>query len=52
MHQTGEKHFDTAKKAYESMSIQANIKPFIEDMAASLCLGRYGIMSCRCINRC
>lgn len=33
LHQTGEKHFDSAKTAYESMGISANLHPFIKDMA-------------------
>lgn len=33
IHQTGDKHFDTAKKAYESKGIDADIQPFIHDMA-------------------
>lgn len=33
MHQTGEKHFDIAKNAYESAKVQAELKPFIRDMA-------------------
>lgn len=32
-HQTGDKHFDITKKAYESMGVQANLTPFIKDMA-------------------
>ncbi len=34
-HQTGDKNADTVKKDYESMGIQANIEPFIKDMAAA-----------------
>ncbi len=33
LHQTGDKHFDSAKLAYESMQVQADLKPFIKDMA-------------------
>jgi UDP-N-acetylglucosamine--N-acetylmuramyl-(pentapeptide) pyrophosphoryl-undecaprenol N-acetylglucosamine transferase len=33
LHQTGEKHFENAKKNYESMKIEANLQPFIKDMA-------------------
>jgi len=33
LHQTGDKHFAAAKIAYESMQIQADLKPFIKDMA-------------------
>lgn len=33
MHQTGEKFFDTAKKCYESLGVQANLIPFVKDMA-------------------
>jgi len=32
-HQTGEKHFETTKKFYESMGMQAKLTPFIHDMA-------------------
>lgn len=32
-HQTGEKHFDETKMTYESMGIQANVVPFVKDMA-------------------
>lgn len=35
LHQTGDKHFDTAKKAYELMGVEVELKPFIEDMAAA-----------------
>lgn len=31
-HQTGDKLFEAAKTAYESMHIQANLQPFIKDM--------------------
>ena len=33
IHQTGEKHFDEAKKSYESMGVKANLSPFVKDMA-------------------
>jgi UDP-N-acetylglucosamine--N-acetylmuramyl-(pentapeptide) pyrophosphoryl-undecaprenol N-acetylglucosamine transferase len=33
LHQTGDKHFDQAKKSYESMQIKADLQPFIHDMA-------------------
>ncbi|HLB42605.1 MAG TPA: undecaprenyldiphospho-muramoylpentapeptide beta-N-acetylglucosaminyltransferase [Gammaproteobacteria bacterium] len=33
LHQTGKKHFDVTKQAYLSMGLQANLVPFIEDMA-------------------
>lgn len=32
-HQTGDKHYEAAKKSYESMKIEANLAPFIKDMA-------------------
>lgn len=32
-HQVGEKHVDAAKKAYESIGLEANITPFVKDMA-------------------
>lgn len=32
-HQTGDKHYEDAKKAYASMNVEANLKPFIQDMA-------------------
>jgi UDP-N-acetylglucosamine--N-acetylmuramyl-(pentapeptide) pyrophosphoryl-undecaprenol N-acetylglucosamine transferase len=35
MHQTGEKQIDATKKDYESMGLQANVIPFIKDMAAA-----------------
>jgi UDP-N-acetylglucosamine--N-acetylmuramyl-(pentapeptide) pyrophosphoryl-undecaprenol N-acetylglucosamine transferase len=35
MHQTGDKHFEATKKDYESMGIQANLIPFIKDMAGA-----------------
>lgn len=49
-HQTGEKHFEIAKKAYESMGIQANVTPFIKDMAhayawANMVLCRAGALT-------
>lgn len=31
-HQTGEKHFETAKKAYQVNGLEANLHPFIKDM--------------------
>lgn len=34
-HQTGDKHFELAKKYYESMQIQVELKPFIQDMAGA-----------------
>lgn len=34
-HQTGEKHVEDTKKAYESKGIQANVQAFIQDMAAA-----------------
>ena len=34
-HQTGEKHWDKTKKIYENNQIDADVKPFIEDMAES-----------------
>lgn len=35
LHQTGDKHFDITKKAYESSNIQVNLIPFIKDMASA-----------------
>lgn len=35
MHQTGDKHFDEVLKTYLSMNIEADLKPFIKDMAAA-----------------
>jgi UDP-N-acetylglucosamine--N-acetylmuramyl-(pentapeptide) pyrophosphoryl-undecaprenol N-acetylglucosamine transferase len=35
MHQAGEKNFDVTKKDYESIGLQANVLPFIKDMAAA-----------------
>lgn len=35
IHQTGAKHFDKVKDVYESMKIQADLKPFIKDMAGA-----------------
>lgn len=32
-HQTGDKHYASAKKAYESMGIEVKLQPFIHDMA-------------------
>lgn len=32
-HQTGDKHFEVTKKTYESMGVQANLAPFVKDMA-------------------
>src|SRR5579883_804129 len=32
-HQTGDKHFETAKSLYESRNVAATLTPFIEDMA-------------------
>ncbi len=34
-HQTGEKHVEDVKKAYESIGLTANVQPFIQDMAAA-----------------
>lgn len=33
IHQTGEKHFTETKNLYETMGIEANLKPFVKDMA-------------------
>lgn len=33
MHQTGDKHFQETKKLYESIGIQADLVPFVKDMA-------------------
>ena len=33
LHQTGDKNFEATKKYYESIGIEATIKPFIKDMA-------------------
>jgi UDP-N-acetylglucosamine--N-acetylmuramyl-(pentapeptide) pyrophosphoryl-undecaprenol N-acetylglucosamine transferase len=33
LHQTGDKHFEAAKKDYESMGIEATLYPFIKNMA-------------------
>jgi UDP-N-acetylglucosamine--N-acetylmuramyl-(pentapeptide) pyrophosphoryl-undecaprenol N-acetylglucosamine transferase len=33
LHQTGEKHFEQTKKAYQSKDISVNLQPFIKDMA-------------------
>jgi UDP-N-acetylglucosamine--N-acetylmuramyl-(pentapeptide) pyrophosphoryl-undecaprenol N-acetylglucosamine transferase len=35
IHQTGDKHFDKAINSYKSMGIEAQLNPFIQDMAAS-----------------
>jgi UDP-N-acetylglucosamine--N-acetylmuramyl-(pentapeptide) pyrophosphoryl-undecaprenol N-acetylglucosamine transferase len=32
-HQTGEKHFEAAKKAYAALALEATLAPFIQDMA-------------------
>ena len=50
MHQTGEKHFEATKKIYESMNIQGNLTPFIQDIAkaylwADLVLCRAGALT-------
>lgn len=34
-HQTGDKHFDIAKKSYEIVGLEPKINPFIKDMAAA-----------------
>lgn len=33
LHQTGDKHFESAKKSYQSMGIEVNLTPFVKDMA-------------------
>lgn len=33
LHQTGDKHFESAKAAYAALQVQAELKPFIKDMA-------------------
>jgi UDP-N-acetylglucosamine--N-acetylmuramyl-(pentapeptide) pyrophosphoryl-undecaprenol N-acetylglucosamine transferase len=33
LHQTGDKHLETTGKLYESMGVNANLQPFIKDMA-------------------
>jgi UDP-N-acetylglucosamine--N-acetylmuramyl-(pentapeptide) pyrophosphoryl-undecaprenol N-acetylglucosamine transferase len=33
LHQTGEKHVESAKKIYESVGVKADLQPFIKDMA-------------------
>ncbi|RDI44776.1 undecaprenyldiphospho-muramoylpentapeptide beta-N-acetylglucosaminyltransferase [Aquicella lusitana] len=33
LHQTGDKQFELTKKTYESMNVEATLKPFIKDMA-------------------
>lgn len=35
LHQTGGKHLEEAKKSYQSMGVDADIQPFIKDMAAA-----------------
>lgn len=35
LHQTGERHFIETKNLYESMHIEANLKPFIQDMKSA-----------------
>ena len=35
LHQTGEKQIESTKNDYESMGIEANLTPFIKDMAAA-----------------
>lgn len=50
IHQSGEKHVDALKQAYESMGVQANVVPFIEDMTsayanADLVICRSGAMT-------
>jgi UDP-N-acetylglucosamine--N-acetylmuramyl-(pentapeptide) pyrophosphoryl-undecaprenol N-acetylglucosamine transferase len=35
IHQTGDKLFEKAKNSYQSMGIEAQLNPFIQDMAAS-----------------
>ncbi len=35
MHQTGEKHWQAARKVYEAVNIQVDLVPFIKDMAAA-----------------
>lgn len=49
-HQTGEKHFEMAKNAYETLGVTATITPFIQDMAhaygwASMVLCRAGALT-------
>lgn len=33
LHQTGDKNFEATKKIYDSMGIEANLQPFVKDMA-------------------
>lgn len=35
LHQTGDKHFEAAKKAYASMQVDVDLQPFIKDMASA-----------------
>ena len=49
-HQTGKKHLDTALKHYQGAGVQANVVPFIDDMAqayqwADLVICRAGAMT-------
>ena len=51
-HQTGEIAFADTAKRYQELKVNAKIAPFIVANGQGVCMGRYGIMSCRCADHC
>jgi UDP-N-acetylglucosamine--N-acetylmuramyl-(pentapeptide) pyrophosphoryl-undecaprenol N-acetylglucosamine transferase len=45
LHQSGNRHFDAVKAAYQAAGVEADIRPFLEDMAAFY--GQADLVVCR-----
>lgn len=45
LHQTGKQHFEAVRQLYQRTGIQADIRPFLEDMAA--CYANADVVICR-----
>lgn len=45
LHQTGKQHFETVKRAYQQAGVQADIKPFMDEMAKHY--GNADLVICR-----
>ncbi|MGB9092984.1 MAG: undecaprenyldiphospho-muramoylpentapeptide beta-N-acetylglucosaminyltransferase [Gallionella sp.] len=45
LHQTGKQHFETVKRAYQQAGVQADIKPFMDEMARHY--GNADLVICR-----
>ena len=45
LHQTGKQHFEAVKRAYQQAGVQADIKPFVDEMAKHY--GRADLVICR-----